>query len=315
MNVDRPGRDRPGQAGDQEQPGEHRCHLLHATVIGDQLRAPPRDHEPGDEEQSPGGEAVVHHVEDAARLALAGHREDAQRDQAHVGHRRVRDQPLQVPLADRDDRAVQDPDHREHEDQRREVVRPGREQLQAVADHAEGADLVQHADQHHGGSRLRGGGRVRQPGVERPDRRLDRERHEEAEEQPLLGGRTQRHVHQLAEQERALVPVLRRVHVERDDRDQHEQPAEQAVQQELDRRVLALADAVAPDHEIHRDQHGLEEHVEQEDVGGGEDADHHGLEHEHQHEVGLHAALRRRLARPGSPRPRRRSTRRGRPRA
>ena len=49
------------------------------------------------------------------------------------------------------------------------------------------------------------------------------------------------------------------------------------------------AAAVAADHEVHRHQHGLEEHVEQEDVGGREDADHHRLEHQHQREVGLHA--------------------------
>ena len=86
--------------------------------------------------------------------------------------------------------------------------------------------------------------------------------------------------------------------VQRDHRDQHQQAAEQAVEQELHRRVLPLADAEAPDHEVHRDQHGLEEDVEQEDVGGREDADHHRLEHQHQREVGLHAAPRR-AASPG----------------
>ncbi len=101
---------------------------------------------------------------------------------------------------------------------------------------------------------------------------------------------------ELAEQERALVPAAGRVDVQRDHGDEHQQPAEQAVQQELDRRVLALADAVTSDHEVHRDEHGLEEDVEQEDVGRGEDADHHRLQHEQQREVGLHAAPRRLLA-------------------
>ena len=173
---------------------------------------------------------------------------------------------------------------------RSKEVRRGREQVQAVPDHAERADLVQYADQQHGGSGLRRGGRVRQPGVERPQRCLDRERDEEAEEQPLLRGRAQRQVRQLAEQERALVAAVGRVDVQGDDRDQHEQAAEQAVQQELDGRVLPLADAEAADHEVHRHQHGLEEDVEEEDVGGGEDADHHGLEHQHHREIGLHAA-------------------------
>ena len=102
----------------------------------------------------------------------------------------------------------------------------------------------------------------------------------------------ERDVGELGEQERAGMPAVRRVHVQRDDRDQHQQPAEQAVQQELDRRVLPLADPEAADQEVHRDQHGLEEYVEQEHVGGGEDADHHRLEHQQQREVGLHPAPR-----------------------
>ena len=45
--------------------------------------------------------------------------------------------------------------------------------------------------------------------------------------------------------------------------------------------------AEAADEEVDRDEHRLEEDVEEEDVGGGEDADHERLEHEHQREVGL----------------------------
>ncbi len=101
-------------------------------------------------------------------------------------------------------------------------------------------------------------------------------------------------VRQRVEDERAVVPGdrrLARVHVQRDHRDQHEQAAEQAVEQELHRRVLPRPDAERPDHEVHRDQHGLEEHVEQEDVGGREDPDHHRVEHQHQREVHLRRPL------------------------
>jgi hypothetical protein len=268
---------------------------LHAAVVGDQLRTAAGDHEPGDQEQGTGGEPVVDHIEGGADLALAGHRENAQGDQPEVGHRGIGDQPFQVSLADGHDRAVQDPDHGERDDQGREVVRRRREQLQAVADHAERADLIQHPDQQHRRARLGGGGRIGQPGMERPQRRLDRERDEEAEEHPLLRGRAEGGVDQLAELERARVAAARRVDIERDHRDQHEQAAEQAVQQELHRRVLSLAGTVTADHEVHRDEHGLEEHVKQEDVRRREDADHHRLEHQHQREVGLHAAPRRRL--------------------
>jgi hypothetical protein len=76
-----------------------------------------------------------------------------------------------------------------------------------------------------------------------------------------------------------------------DDGSEHEQPADQAVEQELHRRVRALGAAVAPDQEVHRDEHRLEEHVEHEDVGRGEDADRHRLEQQHQGEVALDGPL------------------------
>jgi hypothetical protein len=81
--------------------------------------------------------------------------------------------------------------------------------------------------------------------------------------------------------------------VEPDDGGQHEQPADQAVEQELHRGVRAARAAEAADEEVHRDEHRLEEDVEQEDVGRGEDADHHRLEDEQQGEEGLDAALGR----------------------
>ncbi len=55
-------------------------------------------------------------------------------------------------LADREQRAVDDADHGQRDDQRGEVLRAAREQLEAVAQHAERADLVEHADQQHGGA-------------------------------------------------------------------------------------------------------------------------------------------------------------------
>ena len=63
-------------------------------------------------------------------------------------------------------------------------------------------------------------------------------------------------------------------HVQADDRGQHEQAADQGVEEELHRGVLPARAAEAADEEVHRHEHDLEEDVEQEDVGGGEDADH-----------------------------------------
>ncbi len=66
-----------------------------------------------------------------------------------------------------------------------------------------------------------------------------------------------------------------------DDRDQHEHAADEGVQKELDRGVKPVGAAPDADQEIHRDQHGLPEDVEEEKVEGREHADHCGLEDQH----------------------------------
>ena len=160
------------------------------------------------------------------------------------------------------------PIDREAEHDRGEPVRGLREQPEAVAQEAEGADLVEHADEQHGATDRRLGRGIWQPGVERPQRRLDGERDEEAEEQPALVVACQVQVLQRGVEHRVAAD-----HVEADHGTEHEQPAEKAVQQELQRRVRRPRRARAADDEVHRDQHGFEEDVEQEDVGRREDAD------------------------------------------
>src|SRR3712207_7637747 len=61
----------------------------------------------------------------------------------------------------------------------------------------------------------------------------------------------------------ALAQLAVAHHVQPDDRGQHDQAADEAVEEELDRRVLPPRAAEAPDEEVHRDQHRLEEHVEE----------------------------------------------------
>ena len=81
--------------------------------------------------------------------------------------------------------------------------------------------------------------------------------------------------------------------VQADHGGEHEQAADERVQEELHRRVLAARAAEAADDEVHRHEHRLEEDVEQEDVGRGEDADHEELEQQDQPEEVLDVALRR----------------------
>jgi hypothetical protein len=154
------------------------------------------------------------------------------------------------------------------------------------------ADLVHHRDHEHGapGGRLRRG--VRQPGVQRPQRGLDGEGDEEAEEEQPLQRLVDAELPGQPDQVEGAGPAELHpaLHVQPDQPGQHEQPAGQAVEQELHRGVGALRAAVAADDEVHRDQHRLEQHVEQEDVGGEEDPEHEALEHQHQGKVGLSAA-------------------------
>jgi hypothetical protein len=93
-----------------------------------------------------------------------------------VRHRGVGHQPLEVLLAHGEQRAVEDAEHAQRDDVRPEDARGLREQRQAVAQEAEGADLVEDADEQHGAADRRLGTGVRQPGVEREQRRLDGER-------------------------------------------------------------------------------------------------------------------------------------------
>ena len=185
-------------------------------------------------------------------------------------------------------------------------LRRVREQRQAEPEHAERADLVQHADQQHRGARRRLGRGVRQPGVQRPQRRLDRERDEEARGTATSAWSGRCAGRRAWRSRTCPVPSWSpETTYSADQRGEHEQAAEQAVEQELHRGVRALRAAERPDQEVDRDQHGLEEHVEQEDVGGGEDADDHRLEHEDQREVRLdrRAARRRRRSRTRGSRP------------
>ena len=124
--------------------------------------------------------------------------------------------------------------------------------------------------------------RVGQPRVEREQRHLDGEGHGERQEQPHL--RLPRHGEVqpglVVEAVRAGRHAVQVGH--RQDGDQHQHAARHRVQDELHRRVDAPLVAPDPDQEVHRDEHRVPEHVEQEHVQGQEDADHRALEGEHE---------------------------------
>ena len=75
---------------------------------------------------------------------------------------------------------------------------------------------------------------------------------------------------------------MRAVDVQGDDADEHDEPAGQRVQEELQGGALTVRSAEAADEEIHRHEHGLEADVEEEDVARTEDDDDEGLQDQHQ---------------------------------
>src|SRR5213593_2422818 len=79
--------------------------------------------------------------------------------------------------------------------------------------------------------------------------------------------------------------------VEGEDRHQHEHRADHRVEHELHRGVDPVGAAPDPDDEVHRDQHRLPEHVEQEEVEADEDPEHPGLEDQHRRHELLDAVL------------------------
>ena len=193
------------------------------------------------------------------------------------------------------------------DDQPGQLGRRGGQQRQTDPQEAEGADLVEHADQQRAGADRRFGTGVGQPGVQRHQRRLDGEGDGEPGEDPQLG-RHRDLVRDVAQRR----PVQRsteagrdpRRHptggdVQPDDRGQHQQATDQRVEEELGRRVGAPDPAERPDQEVHRDEHDLEHDVEHEHVGGGEDARHRRLHDQDQREVAADRAALRQLLLPG----------------
>jgi hypothetical protein len=120
----------------------------------------------------------------AALMPMSAWRGDAQHDEAHVGHRRERDQPLHVGLGQTAECAVDDADHRQHADDRRPLPGGLGQDRDGDADEPVGAELQQHRGQDHRALGGCLGVGVGQPGVEREHRHLDAEAHEHAAEDP-----------------------------------------------------------------------------------------------------------------------------------
>ena len=132
--------------------------------------------------------------------------------------------------------------------------------------------------------------RVRQPAVEREQGGLDRERRDEAEEDPVARARSD-----LDEVEGVLRQPVD------DDGGEHQQRSRHRVDDELQGRGHPPGPAPDADQHVQRDHHRLEERVEEEQVLRAEDADHRS----HQEQQQAHVRAQAVAARPEAVRDRR----------
>ena len=183
-------------------------------------------------------------------------------------------------------------DERHHH--RHEVTRRVGKNRQREADEPVRAHLQEHGRQDDRAGRRRVGVRIGQPRVEREHRHLDGEPEEEREEHPPL--QVERHVQllELRDVERVHARDAVVVEVERQNAEQHDDAADEGVQEELDRRVQPAVAAPDADEEVHRHEHHFPEQEEQQEVEADERAHHAGLQDEQEDVVLLQALGNRR---------------------
>ena len=267
-------------------------HLLqHAAQTPDLERVVTLLHRAGEEEEHAGDQTVGHHAEQRCVDAERRQRADTEHHEAHVGHRRERDQALHVGLREASEGAVDDADDGQHPDHRGPLHRRLRQERDGDAHETVGAQFQQDRGQDHRTlrGRLRVG--VGQPRVEREHRHLHGEADEHAGEDP--DGDVLRHIDAVLDEVRDREAHALGLVEEREERHQHQRRPEHRVEEELQRRVLAVLATPHADHEVHRQQHHFEEHEEQDEVLGDEGAGHTGLQHQHQDEECLRVTRRR----------------------
>ena len=151
------------------------------------------------------------------------------------------------------------------------------EHRQAEANEAIAAKLQEHARQNDRACGRRLNVRVGQPSVNRKHWHFNRKACEEGQPEPRLRACVKVILHQRWYVGRASI-IDHPQH-----RNQHQDRAEQSVEEELIARVYAVIAAPNAYDEIHRDEARLKEDVKQEDVLRGEHADHQQF---HQQESG-----------------------------
>jgi hypothetical protein len=277
---------------DEEQRGQHRRAEGDAAHVADVLAAAgARGEQHHDEQERRHDEAVVDHLDERALGALGAQREDAERDEAELRDRRVARDPPHLRGGEGHGAAVQDRGEGDAQQQRLIARRGLREELQPDAQEPVGADLREHgAEDHQRLDRHRPVG-VGHPAVDREGRHLHQEGGGEEEEDPVLRASREQVRVQVAEREGDRPAVGRGEHAGGDRRGEHEQRADERVDDELDRRPHAVGTGTPQrGEEDERDEHEVEEGDEEREVLREERAEDRALGEAHPEEEGARAA-------------------------
>jgi len=239
--------------------------------------SPVVDH-PHAQEQRPGGDAVVEHLQNRPFDAMRIEHENPQCHETHVPDAGVGDEFLHVGLCQRHVRAPQDGDQRQGNHDRCIGNARVRHHGQAESQEAIGTHFQHHAGHYHatGGSRL--DVRIGKPGVKRKHRNLDREAQEERPENPELRGLAVGSGRKFLDVEGFAAHEVQRQY-----RHQQRQAAQQGVQEKLGRGVDAARTAPHTDDEVHRNEHRLPQEIEQNEIERREHPDHRHLHDQQRH--------------------------------
>ena len=212
------------------------------------------------EEQGARHKSVGQHDHQRAFNALTIKGEQPDGHKGHVRDRRIGDQLLHILLHERDERGVDHSDHRHAKDQPDQLSRGFGEHGEREADKAIAPHFQQHARQNDRPCGRSLNVRIRQPRMHGPHRHLHGKGREEGQEQPRL----RLYGEVILHQRRNIGGARFARHPQH--RDEHQQGTEQRIEEELIARLDPVRPAPDADDEIHGDQAGFEEDVEQEHI-------------------------------------------------
>ena len=252
-----------GEDYEEERSTKKRDHPKESSIIGYHPGVAPLIDHTDHEEEGPGGEAVVDHLEYRSGDPFTIQSKDPQNDKAQVAHAGISHKALQVGLHHRHPRPVDDPHEGEPRDPGKEGHGGVGEQGQGKAEKPVGPHFQEHPSQEDARRRRGFHMGVREPGMKGKERDLNGEGQRKGEKEPPLDRRGDLRMHQNCEVKGDLPSGLGVKQAYGDDRHQHQKATRHRVEDKLDGGIDASRPAPDPDEEVHGKQRGLPKDIEQ----------------------------------------------------